>query len=40
MAKKKKLRKKENIKIWKKGINNIKDINVNYNHQQRGGIRL
>lgn len=36
-----KLTKKQNIKQWKKGINNVKDINAdNYARNKRGGIRL
>ncbi|UPW40951.1 hypothetical protein [Sigmofec virus UA08Rod_6044] len=38
--KRKRMRKKENIKMWKKGINNVKDINVEYPRNQRGGIRF
>lgn len=37
----KKMSKKSNIKHWKKGINNIKDINnPTYARNTRGGIRL
>ena len=37
----KKLSKKANIKKWKKGINNTKDINsAEYTKNMRGGIRL
>lgn len=36
----KRLTKKSNIKKWKKGINNIKDINITYPRNTRGGIRL
>jgi len=38
---KKKLTKKQNIKNWKKGINDVKKINsVEYTRNLRGGIRL
>lgn len=38
---KKTLTKKQNIKNWKKGINDIKNINsIQYTRNLRGGIRL
>lgn len=38
---KQKLTKKQNVKNWKKGINDIKKINsVAYTRDLRGGIRL
>ena len=37
----KRLSKKNNIKKWKSGINNVKNINsANYAKDKRGGIRL
>lgn len=37
----KKLSKKQNVKKWKTGINNIKTINsAEYSRNKRGGIRL
>lgn len=37
----KRLTKKQNIKKWKKGINNVKDLNSDkYARDKRGGIRL
>lgn len=37
----KKLNKKQNIKKWKSGLNNVKDINsAAYARDKRGGIRL
>ena len=37
----KKLNKKQNIKKWKSGINNIKQINsADYSKNKRGGIRI
>lgn len=37
----KKISKKTNVKIWKKGINNVKAINTqSYTRNTRGGIRL
>lgn len=37
----KKLTKKQNIKKWKTGINNVKQINsADYSKDKRGGIRL
>lgn len=38
--KKRKASKKENIKHWKKGINNIKLISTEYPKEQRKGIRF
>lgn len=38
--KKRKVSKKENIKAWKRGINNIKIISSEYPRDQRKGIRL
>lgn len=35
-----KARKKENIKKWKTGINNVKSLTVDYPKDMRGGIRL
>lgn len=41
MAKGKKLTKQKNIKTWKQGINNVKNINMpSYTRNMRGGIRL
>ena len=40
MKKRHKVTKETNIKKWKQGINNIKDVNVNYAKNQRGGIRF
>ena len=37
----KKLSKKGNIRIWKRGINNVKQIKTaNYSQNKRGGIRI
>lgn len=36
----KKISKRKNIKAWKKGINNIKSINMGYPRDDRKGIRL
>lgn len=37
----KKLSKKGNIRKWKSGINNVKQINsANYSKNKRGGIRI
>ena len=35
-----KVKKTENVKKWKQGINNVKEINVSYTRDMRGGIRL
>lgn len=41
MARKRKASKRENIKVWKKGVNNIKEISApSYPRHQRGGIQL
>lgn len=36
----KKVSKKKNIKAWKKGINNVKTLNIDYPRNDRKGIRL
>lgn len=37
----KKLTKRQNVKKWKQGINNVKTINsAEYTKDKRGGIRL
>ncbi len=37
----KKLTKKQNVKKWKSGINNVKNINsAEYSKNKRGGIRI
>lgn len=41
MAKGKRISKGKNIKKWKMGINNVKDINIQtYPRDERKGIRL